>query len=112
MEGRSVKSWPSINHDSGAATPRRSERFHRVASCGWASQVHQRKHRFVDKMTAVNTVKVPAHGSISFASGGYHLTCMSPSAAMMSARSVPMTLTFTDGESATSGFAVREPGAT
>ncbi len=46
-------------------------------------------------MMDVSTITVPAHGSVTFAPGGYHLMCMQP--AMKLGESVPITLTFQDG---------------
>ena len=52
-------------------------------------------------------VDVPAHGDVVFAPGGYHLMCMSPSAAMIPGRSVPVTLRFRNGDEVTASFSVR-----
>jgi copper(I)-binding protein len=46
-------------------------------------------------MMSMPTVTVPAHGSVSFAPGGYHLMCMAPK--MKVGESVPVTLNFQDG---------------
>ncbi len=72
-------------------------------------------HRSVDdngqeRMEMVDSVSVPAHGEVKFAPGGYHLMCMSPTAAAAPGRSVPVTLRFQDGGSLTASFPVR--GAT
>ncbi len=50
-------------------------------------------------MMAVPNVTVPAHGSVSFAPGGYHLMCMQP--AMKVGSTVPVTLSFQDGSTLT-----------
>jgi periplasmic copper chaperone A len=60
-----------------------------------------------ERMIAVESVPVPAHGDVKFAPGGYHLMCMSPSAAMRPGESVPVTLRFADGGSLTASFPVR-----
>ena len=57
-------------------------------------------HKSVDSsgmamMMDVPSVTVPAHGSVSFTPGGYHLMCMQPS--MKIGDKVPVTLTFQDG---------------
>ena len=57
----------------------------------------------------VHSVTVPAHGSVAFAPGGYHLMCMAPSDAMKPGASVPVTLKFATGD-VTIDFAVK--GAT
>lgn len=48
-------------------------------------------------MTSVPDVAVPAHGSVSFAPGGYHLMCMQPN--MKVGAQVPVMLDFKDGSS-------------
>jgi periplasmic copper chaperone A len=61
-----------------------------------------------ERMVAVKSVAVPAHGSIVFAPGGYHLMCMSPNAALKRGRSAPVTLRFADGTALTVDFPVRD----
>ena len=63
-----------------------------------------------ERMEMVESVAVPAHGEVKFAPGGYHLMCMSPTAAATPGGSVPVTLRFQDGGSLVASFAVR--GAT
>ncbi|MGH7116601.1 MAG: copper chaperone PCu(A)C [Stellaceae bacterium] len=60
-----------------------------------------------ERMAMVQSVSVPAHGKVSFAPGGYHLMCTSPSPQMRPGRSVPVTLRFADGGSLTATFPVR-----
>ncbi len=48
-------------------------------------------------MMMVQSIPIPAHGSVSFAPGGYHLMCMDPK--MKVGDSVPVTLTLQDGTS-------------
>ena len=46
--------------------------------------LHQSKEENgVEKMLPVKSVPVPAHGTLSFAPGGYHLMCMQPQASMV-----------------------------
>ena len=47
------------------------------------------------EMMDVQTVTIPAHGSLTFEPGGYHLMCMQPS--MKTGETVPATLSFQDG---------------
>jgi len=61
----------------------------------------------VEQMEMVSSVTVPAHGSVKFAPGGYHLMCMSPSANIVPGRTVPVTLTFADHRTVTKPFMVR-----
>ena len=68
-------------------------------------------HQSMDKsgmaeMKMVAAITVPAHGSVTFQPGGYHLMCMSPSAAMRPGTHVPVSLTFNDGSSVTADFPV------
>jgi len=64
----------------------------------------------VEQMIMVPKVAVPAHGTLRFAPGGYHLMCMSPAAALRPGQSVPVTLRFAGGETMGVNFPVR--GAT
>jgi copper(I)-binding protein len=61
----------------------------------------------VDQMVHVDSVPVPAHQSVTFAPGGFHLMCMSPAASLKPGTTVPVTLSFKDGGTLTSDFAVR-----
>jgi copper(I)-binding protein len=58
-------------------------------------------------MAMVDSVDVPAHGSISFAPGGYHLMCVRPADRVKPGNTVEMTLTFDDGGALTVDFRVR-----
>ena len=64
----------------------------------------------VEQMIMVPKVAVPAHGTLQFAPGGYHLMCMSPAATMRPGQSVPVTLQFEGGGTLSASFPVR--GAT
>jgi len=64
----------------------------------------------MEKMLMVDSVPVPAHQSVAFAPGGFHLMCMSPTESMKPGSSVPVTLTFEGGISLTSDFPVRSAG--
>jgi len=57
-----------------------------------------------DRMVEVRRVTVPAHGTLRFAPGGYHLMCMQPR--MHTKEAVPVTLTFHDGRRITASFTV------
>jgi hypothetical protein len=58
-------------------------------------------------MADVTSVPVPAGGFVAFAPGGYHLMCMSPTAAMKPGASVPVSLQLADGTRVVSSFAVK-----
>ncbi len=79
-------------------------------ACG-SLMLHRSMHQGgVERMAMVRSVPVPAHGKVSFAPGGYHLMCLSPSKEVAPGRSVPVTLRFADGGSITAAFPVRGPG--
>jgi copper(I)-binding protein len=79
-------------------------------ACGMV-MLHQSKEvNGVEKMLPVKSVAVPAHGSLSFAPGGYHLMCMQPQSSMQIGHSVPMTLQFAGGGSITAQFPVKGAG--
>ena len=63
-----------------------------------------------ERMVMVKTIPVAAHKSVTFAPGGYHLMCMSPSHAVTPGSAVAVTLRFADGGTVTADFPVR--GAT
>lgn len=75
--------------------------------CGSLMLHQSRNVNGVDQMEMVSSVTVPAHGSVKFAPGGYHLMCMSPSANVVPGRTVPVTLTFADHRTVTKPFMVR-----
>lgn len=79
-------------------------------ACG-TLMLHESIHQDgTDQMVMVKSVPVPAHGSVSFAPGGYHLMCMSPALDLKAGASVPVTLQFGDGGTLLADFPVR--GAT
>ena len=61
-------------------------------------------------MVGVPSVMVPAHGSVSFMPGGYHLMCMQPK--MKIGEQVPVVLSFQDGSSLTVIMPVYGPSGT
>ena len=80
------------------------------SACGML-MLHQTKQmNGIDRMMMVKSIKVPAHGSLSFQPGGYHLMCMQPQRSMKIGASVPVTLNFADGKTITASFPVKGPG--
>ena len=68
------------------------------AGCGMV-MLHQSLHENgMDKMQMVKSVAVPAHGSVDFAPGSYHLMCMAPSADLKPGTTTPVTLKFATGD--------------
>ena len=81
----------------GAASP----------ACGMLMLHKSERKSGMEHMAMVKSVVVPAHGKITFAPGGYHLMCMSPTKAMVKGHSVSVTLHFADRSSLKAQFAVR-----
>lgn len=78
-------------------------------ACG-TLMLHQSKQvKGVDTMRHVTSIDVPAHGTVSFSPGSYHLMCMQPKD-MQAGESVPVTLSFADGGKVTAQFPVKGPG--
>ena len=63
-----------------------------------------------DRMVMVKNAPVPAHGTLKFAPGGYHLMCMKPTEAVRPGKSVKVTLSFADGSSLEADFPVKGVG--
>jgi copper(I)-binding protein len=72
---------------TGAASP----------ACGMLMLHKSQDDSGMATMMDVETSPIPAHGSVSFAPGGYHLMCMQPR--MKIGDKVPVTLSFQDGAS-------------
>jgi hypothetical protein len=80
------------------------------SGCGMM-MLHQSKETGgVDKMLPVKSVVVPAHGTLSFAPGSYHLMCMNPQSTITIGSTVPVILKFADGTTTSADFPVKGPG--
>lgn len=80
------------------------------SGCGMV-MLHQSKEKGgVDKMQPVKSVTVPAHGTLSFAPGSYHLMCMNPQSTVTVGSTVPVILKFADGQTISADFPVKGPG--
>jgi periplasmic copper chaperone A len=69
-------------------------------------------HKTEDKGGTMDMMDMPAvpvagAATVKFAPGGFHLMCMSPTAAMKPGSTVPVTLDFSDGTKMTVTFAVK-----
>jgi copper(I)-binding protein len=63
--------------------------------CG-SLMLHQSQEQSgTSTMSMVESITVPAHGSVAFAAGGYHLMCMQPK--MTVGQRAPLALHFKDG---------------
>ena len=60
-----------------------------------------------ETMAMVRSVRLPAHGKLVFAPGGYHLMCLQPTAAVQPGGAVAVTLRFSNGDAMTATFPVR-----
>jgi len=85
----------------GAASP----------GCGSVMLHKSESKNGVETMMPVKSVAVPAHQSISFAPGGYHLMCMAPTASLKPGGSVPVTLKFEEGGTLIGDFPVHGVGS-
>jgi hypothetical protein len=77
------------------------------AACGGVMLHKSVRKNGSDSMVMVPSVAVPAHGSLRFAPGGYHLMCMQPAAAMRPGTTVTVTLKFAGGGNLSAPFPVR-----
>jgi copper(I)-binding protein len=80
------------------------------SGCGMVMLHETKEVNGVEQMLMVKNVKVPAHGTFSFAPGGYHLMCMQPQPSMQVGASVPVVLKFADGKTITAQFPVKGAG--
>lgn len=75
-------------------------------ACGMAMLHKTAKIGGTVRMMMVDNVAVPAGGTLRFEPGGYHVMCMNPNK-LKPGTSVKVTLTFADGTSLTTNFAVK-----
>jgi periplasmic copper chaperone A len=80
------------------------------SACGMLMLHQTKSENGIDRMMMVKSVKVPAHGSFSFAPGGYHLMCTQPQSSMAIGANVPVILKFADGKTISATFPVKGPG--
>jgi periplasmic copper chaperone A len=62
-------------------------------------------------MQSVAQITIPAHGSLNFATAGYHIMLQQPTRPLQPGDHVPIALRFADGSSMTVVFDVRRPDA-
>lgn len=74
--------------------------------CGQLMLHHSSTQNGTAHMDMVQSVVVPAHGSVTFRPGGYHLMCVSPTPAVAPGKSMPVSLQFNDGSSVSANFPV------
>ena len=61
----------------------------------------------MSSMSDMESIAVPAGGTVTFAPGGYHLMCMEPAAALKPGAKALVTLDFSDGTKTTTLFDVK-----
>jgi hypothetical protein len=76
------------------------------SACGQTMLHRSTNENGVEHMAMVASVTVPAHGSLAFRPGGYHIMCMSPGPALTPGHTVPVALRFADGTSLQAEFRV------
>jgi copper(I)-binding protein len=79
---------------TGAASP----------ACGMLMLHKSQDDSGMAMMMNLQTITIPANGSVTFAPGGYHLMCMQPK--MKIGDQLPITLNFQDGSSLTTTMPV------
>jgi periplasmic copper chaperone A len=77
------------------------------SACGELMLHRSIRENGIEQMTMESSVEIPAHGSLSFAPGGYHLMCVAPTRAVRPGEAVAITLHFSDGSEMTANFPVR-----
>jgi copper(I)-binding protein len=82
---------------TGASTP----------ACGMLMLHKSELGQGMATMEDVAAIDIAAHGTLSFAPGGYHLMCMDAKPAIRPGNSVRVTLRFADGTQAQADFAVK-----
>jgi periplasmic copper chaperone A len=75
-------------------------------ACGSLMMHKSQQQNGEDTMAMVSSIPVPAQGAVTFAPGGYHLMCMSPTKDMKVGAKVPVTLSFDNGSTLTQDFVV------
>jgi periplasmic copper chaperone A len=79
------------------------------ASCGMTMLHKTETTGGMSRMDMVQSVVVPAHGTLAFAPGGYHIMCMEPTPEMSPGSTVSVTLHFADGTKLDVKFDVKGP---
>ncbi len=77
------------------------------SACGELMMHRSMREGGVERMTMESRVEIPAHGSLNFAPGSYHLMCVEPTAAVSPGKAIAITLHFSDGSEITADFPVR-----
>ena len=108
IKSRPAAGYFTLKNDTGSAI----DLVGATSSACGMMMLHQSKEvNGIEKMLSVKSISVPAHGSVSFTTGGYHLMCMSPGETVKVGANVPVTLKFAHGGTVTVQFPVKGAGA-
>lgn len=77
------------------------------SACGMLMLHKTERMGGMNHMSMIDSVDVPAGGTLNFAPGGYHLMCMDPTTALKPGGSVSVTLKFADGMALKAEFSVK-----
>jgi len=66
----------------------------------------------MSKMVMAEQVPVPAHGTLTFAPGNYHVMLEQPKKPLIIGASIPMNFSFSDGQKITASCAVKSAATT
>ncbi|SOF00650.1 hypothetical protein SAMN05446635_8710 [Burkholderia sp. OK233] len=78
-----------------------------TAAFGMAMLHQTQSQGSTSSMTMVDQVAVPAHGSLVFAPGNYHVMLEHPKQPLKIGTTIPLTFSFSDGEKVTASCAVK-----
>lgn len=76
---------------------------------GMAMMHRSESNGSMSMMEPVSSVRVPAHGSVSFAPKGYHVMLEEPVQPLKVGGTLPLTLSFDDGSTLTAQCAIKSP---
>jgi periplasmic copper chaperone A len=81
----------------------------RAPTCGKLALREAGSSAFGTKPHNSDNLTIPAHRTLTFARGGYHLSCEKPGTRLENGQDVPVTVSFRTGPSLVVHFAVRDP---
>jgi len=79
----------------------------RSPACGMLMLHKSTESGGMSSMAMVESIDVPAGGTVEFSPGGYHLMCTDPTSAMTPGAQASVTFKFSDGTTTTVNFAVK-----
>ena len=82
-----------------------------TAAFGMAMLHQTQTETGMSKMVMVNRVAIPAHGTLSFTPGNYHLMLEQPRRALKVGMTIPITFSFSSGAPTSAMCAIKSAGA-